>query len=748
MTSRDYAWLVPASAVSLAAGVLLGRAADGWAVFAVMLALAAGACWLLRWPGRMLAVQAMVLALGCLAGYGAYHPSLPPEGSYTVSGVVAEELRLREDGQVRTLLRGVTLDGQPLVAGAYWSFYLDEGGALPEGLAPGCRVSLQARVYHPGGADNPGGYDFREYLLQKGCTIGVYGDEIASITGSWHPLGLAARLRHHLAQRLCTVMGDTAGGYAATMLLGSQSLIPQEDREAFSRLGIAHILSVSGFHVGVLAGMLRWVLMRLKVSRKGRLACTALVLAAYCLLTGLNAPVLRAAMLYLLYELGAVLHRQRSPLHLLCATFVVLLVLSPAQLTSLSFQLTYGAMLGLTLVSPWLESLHTPRRFARVWRSLCAALSAQAGILLPELYWFQELPLMGIGLNMLVISLGTVLIGLCWVVLFLLPVPQVSGLLGRATAWLMDGLLAGVRAMGDWPGVTLWTCRASILTAAACALLIYCLSWWWRGRHRGPAVAAAVVALALSVFPFTDTGSRYVQLSVGEADAALLQDGGRSIAIDTGEDGQALVSYLHQRRISLDALVLTHLHTDHAGGIAALADSGIPIGVCYVPYGAREALVDEKVLAALDTLEAAGTQVITLSRGDVLALPNGSITVLWPENGRVRPGQEANDSSLVLLAEVKGSTLLLTGDLSGRYEMYAAGHADVLKLAHHGSATSTGDAFLREVSPQLLLLSCGTEERSQAVEARQWGLPVADTHRDGCITLHFDNGGFTVETMR
>lgn len=748
MTSRDYAWLVPASAVSLAVGILLGRAAEGWVLFVPMLALALGACWLFRWPSRFFAVQAVVLALGCLAGYGAYHPALPAEGDYTVSGVVAEEFRLREDGQVRTLLRGVTLNGQALHAGAYWSFYLDEGESLPEDLVPGCRVTLQAKVYHPGGADNPGGFDFREYLLQKGCTVGVYGDQVEEITGSWHPLGLAASLRHDLTQRLCAAMGDTAGGYAATMLLGSQNLIPQEDREAFNRLGIAHILSVSGFHVGVLAGMLRRLLQWLKTSRRVRLVCTALVLGVYCLLTGLNAPVLRAALLYLLYELGAVLHRQRSPLHLLCATFVALLVLSPTQLTSLSFQLTYGAMLGLTLVSPWLEDMYTPRRLHRAWRGLCAALGAQVGILLPELYWFQELPLLGIGLNMLVISLATGLISLCWVVLLLLPLPSAAGLLGAAGAWLLEGLLAAVRAMGAWPGATLWTCRASLLTGAAWALLIGSLSWWWRGKHRGAAVAAAMTVLALSVFPWPDTGSCYVQLSVGEADAALLQDSGWNAAIDTGADGQTLANYLHQRRISLDALVLTHLHTDHAGGIAALVDSGIPIDVCYIPYGARDAQVDGKVLAALDTLEKAGTEVVALSRGDVLALPHGSMTVVWPENARVRPGQEANDSSLVLLAEVKGSTLLLSGDLSGTYEMYAAIPADVLKVAHHGSASSTSAAFLQAVEPQLLLLSCGTEARSQAMEARREGLPMADTNRDGCITLHFDLGGFTVETLR
>lgn len=748
MTSRDYARLLPGASLALAAGILIGRGVEAWLLFAVMLALALLACLLLRWPQRFFAVMAAVMALGCLAGYAAYHPELPDEGDYAVSGVVVEEIRQREDGQVSTLLRDVALNGQPLTGGAYWSFYLDEGETLPEGLVPGCRVTLTARLYHPDGSSNPGGFDFRESLLQKGCTVGLYGQEELSATAGFHPLGLAAGLRWRLTQRLCQVMGDSAGSYAATMLLASRHLLPQEEREAFSRLGIAHILAVSGFHVGVLAGLLRRLFRALHLSRKTRLMWTGVLLALYCLLTGFNAPVVRATLLCLLYELGAVKHRQRSALHLLCAAFMVQLLVSPVQITSLSFQLTYGAVLGLILVAPWLEALWQPRRFDRLWRALCASLGAQIGILLPELYWFHELPLLGIWVNMAVIPLASTVIGLCWLVLLLLSFPPLATAAGWLTGRLMDGMLVGIKAVGSLPGITLWVRQANGLTAAAWVLLLVCMSWWWPHKRRWPGMLAALAALCLSVYPWPDTASRYMQFSVGEADAALLQDGGYAMAIDTGKDGQALASYLHQRRISLDALVLTHLHTDHAGGVSALLESGIPVRTCYLPYGAETAQVDENTLAVLEALKAAGTEIVMLSRGDVLALPNGSITVLWPEYAKVRPDQNANDSSLALLADVKGTSLLLTGDLSGTYEMYAAAPADVLKVAHHGSSGSTSRAFLESVAPRLLLLSCGTEERSIAMDSRRLNLPVANTYRDGCITLTFDDNGFTVESLR
>lgn len=748
MTSRDYAWLLPGAAAALGIGILVGRGGQQWLLFLPMLLFAVGAACLLLKPGRLWAAEAVVMVVGCLLGYGAYHPSLPPEGEYHVTGIVAQEISQREDGHVATLLRNVTLNGQPLGRGAYWSFYLAEGELLPEGLTPGCRVTLQTKVYHPGDANNPGGFNFREYLLQKGCTIGLYGSEELQAEPSSHWQGLAARLRHYLTLRLKEVMGETAGSYAATMLLGSQHLIPDGDREAFNRLGIAHILSVSGFHVGVLAGLLNWVLQRMYLSQRQRFGCIMAVLAAYTVLTGMNAPVVRAVILYGLYGFGAVKHRQRSSLHLLCGSFVIQLLVSPVQLTGLSFQLTYGAMLGLTLVTPRLRSLRKSWRFSKVWSGLCASLGAQAGILLPELYWFEELPLLGIGVNTLVMTAASFLLLLCWLTLFLLPVPVLGHVLGSLTACLLEGLVRVVRFMGSQPGMTLWTCRSNLLTALGWGCMILTLSWWWRWKHRRLCLVLSVVLLSASVVPWPNQGSRYLQFSVGEADAALMQDAGCAVAIDTGLDGKALADYLHQKRLCLDGLVLTHLHVDHAGGIDALLEQGIAVKTCYLPWGGTDALVDESVKDALLRLQQSGTRLITVSRGDVIPLPHGSLTVLWPEKGKVRPAQDANLSSMVLLANIRGNTLLLTGDVSFPYELYAAAPADVLKVAHHGSATSTSAAFLQQAAPQMLLLSCGTEERVQGMALRSQGIPMVDTFHSGCVTIEFETDGMTVKTLR
>lgn len=753
-TPAHIAWLLPIGTLFFSCGIMLGRIALSWHPGAAILLLAGIAFLLGRQWRRTFAAAMMLLAAGTLLSWHAYHPDLPEEREYAVQATVAEAIQLREDGQVQTLLADVTLH-DAAAPDAYWTFYLDEGETLPEWLVPGVQLSMTSTLYHPAGQINPGGFNFMEYLLHRGISVGLYGaDDLTRSDRGFSMAGQIAAVRHSLSQQLMEVMGEEAGSYAAAMLLGTRDFIPDDDRAAFNDLGIAHILSVSGFHVGVLVWMMILLLRPLPVTRWLRVLLEAGVLGAYCLLTGESAPVIRAALLLLWREFTHLQHRQFIPLHMLCVTALIQLIFNPTLLCSASFQLTYGAMLGLLIVFPRLKQQHTCRTELgqKIWEAFCAALAAQLGILFPQLYWFGELPLFSIVLNMAVIPLFSGLIILYWLTLAALPFAGLCTLLGTVSARATTVILSVVRWLSSRNLASLWTRQADAFTFAGWALLIWAASGLLPRRmahQRRRLLFLGIALVALLLVPLPEHSTVYAQFSVGDADAAILQDRDMTVVIDAGEDGRTIASYLHQRRQRVEILIITHMHSDHGGGIRALIDQGIPVEVCYLPWEAGIPVIDEEVRPLIEELAATGTELRFLHRGDTLNLPSGQLTVLWPEAGRVFAQQNANDVCLVLHADIAGVTMLLPSDLPGAYEPYISLPADILKVAHHGSKGSTTADFLRAVSPQVLLQSNRLESRQLHMAEAAGDIPLYSTEQHGGIIIRFPGDGtFTVDTVK
>lgn len=756
MSKQERGWLLPPMAVLLALGILLGRVTESLLPAALGCFFTLAAVFVCRGDSRLGPVSARFVAvlvfsfcLGSLCGQIAFHPAVPEERACGVTGIVSDEIRPGENGQYRTVLTHVTLDGQPVSSGAYWTFYADE---YPADLKPGVQVSLYGDIWHPDGASNPDGYDFREELLRRGVTFGVYGRGNLSVSPAPFTLdGFTAALRSDIAARLTDAMGKEAGGYAAAMLLGLRTMVSGEDRAAFSRLGIAHVLAVSGFHTGILVAFLAFLFRLLHIPHKGRLVLYAVFLAFYSALCGMNQPVIRASALVILSLTGRLLRRPREGLHLLSAVWILMLIISPVQLTGLSFQLSFGAMLGLVLITPRLHSLHTFRHAVpkALWETLCTGIGAQFGILLPELYAFQELPLLSLLINIPVSFVASGMISLYWIVLLLLPFPVLCFLPAKAAAACTRFFTGGIRFLGSLDGITLWTGASNLVTCVGVLLLFvsFCVYFRFRTRTRLVTGILGLLITVLSVIPFPHTTTEYIQFSVGNADAAVLWDRDTVICIDTGYDDGVLASFLHRHRLTPDAVILTHLHADHAFGIGRILEEDIPIPVCYLPAGAEKCETDAAVLEVMDLLRASGAQVRPLSRGDTLPVPSGQVRVLWPEDGRVRPGRDANLYSLALLMEVNGVRLLQAGDLDGAYEGYAAVKADLLKAAHHGSVSSTLPETLTAIDPSAILLSCGTPSKHASFAARCSGFPVFSTARSGALTVHFGPGAgdWTIE---
>jgi competence protein ComEC len=726
---------MPLAALMFALGVWLApRLAAGlwplWLLGAAVLLFAG--LWL--WGGRRgLALLPVVLMLGLLYTQPFLHPATPAEGAYSaITATVYGEPMPRSGGRIALWLSEVTLDGQPQAGKAYMTLQ-PESGLSAEQLFDGAALVFAGTVYRPVGKQNEHDFDFRMWLLQNGTAYGISGVKHLAVrntreTAPWTDWG--TRIRGLCAARFQALMGDT-GALAMAMLLGARDGLSQDEQAAFQSAGVSHLMSVSGLHVALLMGVLSALLTALSLRKSVRLPLLIGLVALYCALTGFSPAAVRATTMIVLWLLAQAAGRKPDPLATLSAAALIVLLLNPLDLFSAGFALSFAAMGGILLLYPRLVKLlarFTKKRPARrktgVLRRtltrllgkpaelLCASLAAQVGVLLPVAAFFHRVPLYGVLFNLLAVPLSGLLLPLYAVTLLLSLVPLVGGLLGGALGfvaargselllWLVGLSRQLPFAQVRVPSPAVWA--YAVLTVAAVTVGGYVRASMLR---RLAAVGLAAAIAAAGAWVTKPAGLRYHQLAVGQGDAALVMDGPLTAAIDVGEYGGEAAGRLLAENRDVDALLLTHLHTDHAAGVAQLFAEGVAIRHAYLPLSAAQTQAGDEGYDTLLLLWQNGVPVTYLAAGDTVPLRAARITVLWPDADGLRAGRSVNDGSMATLIRLGALRILSMGDLSGLYERYAATACDVLKVGHHGSATGTHDAFLQATKPDYAIVTC------------------------------------------
>lgn len=725
----------------------------------------------LFWLGASIyaGVALCVFALGVLWTHAAFFTPQPAAGTYDIHATVYGGVKPRTDNRISFTLTDITLDGVPTAGKAYCSLHYEE---VPPTLFDGARVRFSGRIYLPDGSSGAPHTDFRLWMRRQGLAfcIAAYREMQVENRPDTAP---AADLAYRFRQRIRALYERLMGPYSRipmALLLGERDGLSDAEYQSFQTLGMAHLMSVSGLHVALLGGLLLFLLERLCTPRGLTLGLLTALMGFYCWLTGFSAAANRAAVMLLLGALGRLCGlRPVDRLTTLACAMLAVLLINPLHASSVGFVLSFSATLGIVLYTPMLRSLwdrlwppivvpvpkREPIRAALRWfqykskQIFIFSLAAQLGVLLPTAYSFHQLPLYGIAINILLVPLiSGVLLPLYALLLPLSVLPGFSVWLGRLACLLTRMLLGLTSLLSTLPYAAIRVASPPLVLCIGLGMALVLLSRRMPAALRTRVLAAmlTVAIAALSAFLQRPADLRYIQLSAGQADSALLLDGDKTVLIDTGVDASSALDYLLRENRNLDALILTHLHTDHAGGVQALVDSGIQIRRIYIPVNA---LVQQADPTLASWLAHSKIPVSELASGDVLRYNKATLHVRWPERETVRSGQDANLYAMALEIDLDGFTLLQMSDVEGAYEAYAACPADVLKVAHHGSSDSTGTDFLRRVSPRCAIISASSSSRAlpgadTLKRLETLGIKTLRTDQCGDITLSVENGVLSI----
>jgi competence protein ComEC len=649
-------------------------------------------------------------------------------------------------------------------------------------LRYGDRVRFDAILRRPRNFDNPGSFDFVAHLARRGIRVTAFvwdAGAIERLGGS--SAGWRARLerwRGRVADAVAVAAPGREGAVLRALVVGDENGIDRALRDAFTRAGVVHVLSVSGLHIGLVAAagfvVVRWLLARseavLLVADVERMAALASVVpvALYSALAGLEVATLRSALMVTAGVVATLIGRRADVLRTLALAALALAFVWPGAPLEISFQLSFASVLAIVLgvgrfappaPSGWRERLRAGLLVSPVALLGTAPLTA---------FHFHQLSLAGLIANPLTLPLfgGVVVIpGLLGA--FLEPfLPRVSAVAFRAAALVLRPGISLIERLAA-PG---WAAVDVPIPTLGELALVYGLLGALLLLPRRPGrllVAVALTALLADAgwWAHERWGSdvlRVTFLDVGQGDAAVVElPGGRVMVVDAGgfpggsfDTGAAVVGpFLWSRKIlRVDTLVMTHAHPDHSGGLTYVIAHHRPREFWWT--GVRGTGNEWDRLR--DVIATTRTPTRILVSGDRSAtFPD--VAVLHPPAGW--PPGSLNDSSLTLRVARGGVGVLLTGDVEERAESALlrepGGVASaVLKVPHHGSRTSSTQAFLAAVAPRVAVMSVGADNRyrlpAPEVEARYRaaGVCVLRTDRCGAITVETDGTWLRVETRR
>lgn len=633
-------------------------------------------------------------------------------------------------------------------------YFPNDDGALNRGkykeLAHGATCTISGQTDEPSVSRNPGQFDFSYYLKSQGLSGQVIVSNLTDIQCDGSSFfNKIYSFRTKILYYVSESMSKETAAWLSALVLGDDSLLDESIVDLFQRWGLSHILAISGLHIGLFVGIVYFLIVKLNFVTKEKAQWMMIFfLPIYALIAGGQPSVLRASIMVLIFIILNRIKLKLSVTDALSIVFIVLILFDKYIVYHVGFQLSFAVTFGLVLSRDLISS--TPSTF---YQGLQISFISQMMILPFQFAYFSLFQPLSILVNVIVVPYFSLLvIPLMFLMLFISPLPHTfigfidhtfvntQHLFIKMIEWI-DRIANYPFVIGDFP----------VMVAVVYYFMFYFCMYYLQRRKLVDAFKygflLTILLIGLVLRPYFSPVGTVTMLDIGQGDAFVIElpyrrgvfliDAGSRFSFTDFEPTTKVYKhiikpYLYSRGITeIDAILISHEDIDHMGSVDFLIEDMSVDQVIISQY--YELGIEQERL-----WEKQGVKITRVSVGQNLNINGQQFHVLGPLGNQY----SANENSLILYTVFGGKKWLFTGDIDKATEIglvnnYQRLSVDVLKIAHHGSNTSTDPLFIQSINPSYALISAGVNN--------SYGHPTIDVletlDREGIHVLRTDENG-------
>lgn len=638
----------------------------------------------------------------------------------------------------------------------------------------GNKVSLRGQVIKFQKASNPGQFDEYQYNKILKTDYKVYCDYIELVNQEY---SFYHNFLHKIKKKVFNIYDKTLpkekSGILSAMILGDKSNLEEDIKELYQQHGISHILAISGLHVSIIGISLYNILKKIGLKTNLSVFLSIIIIYSYGILTDFSVSTNRAVIMLFILLIAKIIGRTYDLLSAVSLSALIILIQNPLEIFCTGFLLSFGAVLGIGLIYPAFSKLNKIKNnlIKGFVDGLLISISIQIMTLPVLLYFFFEISTYSILLNIILLPFVSIIItfGIIAGVLGIVYFPLAKFFLG-IVFYLLEFYEEVLNVASYFPKNSLLIGRpkSEIIITYYTILILYILLNYWKENKYSHALLPLLIMLFI---PFPSNNLELVFLDVSQGDGIFLEtsngsrylfDGGSADVKEVGK--YRIIPFLKSKGIKkLDYVFISHFDKDHINGIIELMDTtNLQIKTLVLPYSYKNYSNDSKIsedklfVECIRLATEKDIKILYMKEGDFIKNDEILIRCLHPVENIFYSSK--NENSMVLDICHKEFNVLLTGDVEGKGEklLYETlynekSRYDVLKVAHHGSNSSSPKELLSLIKPKISLISCGKNNSygHPHVELLERlddiGSEVFITYESGAVTIKTDGNRMIVE---